>query len=632
MSYNPVIGSSLCLCMMVRNESSVILRALESAKPHIHYWVIVDTGSDDGTYEMIAESLQDIPGELYHRPWVNFGHNRTEVLQLAKGKADYMLIMDADMILNVYAPFHHKLKADAYEIRYEGDLDYSQWMLISGKHDWSYVGVTHEYIQTETFETRDWLPEVSLTHLEDGGNRADKFERDIRLLLEDYQQDPKNSRNLFYLAQSFKDLDQYEEALKWYELRSKLVDTWEEERWYASFQAARMRLLLNQDWSRVRNDLLQVFEKRPWRLEPLFLLIQTLRQRGEVQAAFTYVAFVCQGIPYPVKDTLFIEKTIYRYLLDLEYGICAYATGRISEAIRSFTKLLKTQDIPQTVWEQAVLGLEIANRDLHPVPEIQVEKQLKITVVSAFYNAGEFLENQVKSLLSQQYDNFRILYIDDASTDSCSQYIPESDPRISLIRNISRKGIAYNLHQAITKYCEPDELIVLVDGDDSLKHEHVLQIINHYYQSHNCWVMYSQFEYSDGSRGFCEPFASPKDILIQRAFWRSSHLKTFKAGLFHAIEQIDPSYECLKNQEGEWLESAVDAAIMFPLIEMAGFEKVRYCDQVLYTYNDHNPLSHHHHQMARQSTNFLEVASKRPFPRITSLPTRSIPKLEPELL
>src|SRR5690606_5138351 len=79
-------------------ETDVICRCLESMLPIIDYWVIVDTGSTDGTQAMIKNFMKEkgVPGELHERPWKNFGHNRNEALTLAKGKADYIVFIDAD--------------------------------------------------------------------------------------------------------------------------------------------------------------------------------------------------------------------------------------------------------------------------------------------------------------------------------------------------------------------------------------------------------------------------------------------------------------------------------------------------------------------------------------------------------
>src|SRR5271154_3365703 len=95
---------TICLNMIVKNESHVIRRCLSSLKHLIDYWVIVDTGSTDGTQKTIEEYLYEIPGELHERPWVNFGHNRNEALDLARGKCDYILLMDADEQMRYEVP------------------------------------------------------------------------------------------------------------------------------------------------------------------------------------------------------------------------------------------------------------------------------------------------------------------------------------------------------------------------------------------------------------------------------------------------------------------------------------------------------------------------------------------------
>ena len=80
-------SSSICLNMIVRDEAHVISRCIKAARPHINSYCIVDTGSTDRTKEIVKELLADIPGDIHDRPWINFGHNRTEALQLAQGKS-----------------------------------------------------------------------------------------------------------------------------------------------------------------------------------------------------------------------------------------------------------------------------------------------------------------------------------------------------------------------------------------------------------------------------------------------------------------------------------------------------------------------------------------------------------------
>ena len=78
----------------------MIQRCLRSARGLIQTWVICDTGSSDRTRELIVDALDGIPGELHQCDWVNFGHNRTELMERAYGKADYLLLIDADMTVS----------------------------------------------------------------------------------------------------------------------------------------------------------------------------------------------------------------------------------------------------------------------------------------------------------------------------------------------------------------------------------------------------------------------------------------------------------------------------------------------------------------------------------------------------
>src|SRR6201993_3432328 len=116
-SDSAIARPAICLNMIVRNEAHIIGETLDSVAPYISSWVIVDTGSDDGTQELIRNHMArlGIPGELHERPWRNFGHNRTEALNLAQGHGDYIWVIDADDTV-VGAPEFTELRADVYEL------------------------------------------------------------------------------------------------------------------------------------------------------------------------------------------------------------------------------------------------------------------------------------------------------------------------------------------------------------------------------------------------------------------------------------------------------------------------------------------------------------------------------------
>src|SRR5580692_5161489 len=110
------MSRSICLNMIVKNEASVTRRCLDSVRPFVSSWAIVDTGSTDGTQDVIRAHLRDLPGELFERPWRDFGTNRSEAIELARARADYLIIIDADEVLEAAPAFElPDLTLDAYQ-------------------------------------------------------------------------------------------------------------------------------------------------------------------------------------------------------------------------------------------------------------------------------------------------------------------------------------------------------------------------------------------------------------------------------------------------------------------------------------------------------------------------------------
>ena len=95
----PSVGAhrkSICLCMIVKDEADTIAPTLRSCRELIDYWVICDTGSTDGTPALVRQELEGVPGELHDDVWVDFGHNRTRLMERARGRSEYLLLLDAD--------------------------------------------------------------------------------------------------------------------------------------------------------------------------------------------------------------------------------------------------------------------------------------------------------------------------------------------------------------------------------------------------------------------------------------------------------------------------------------------------------------------------------------------------------
>lgn len=309
---------TICLVMIVRNEEKILRRCIESVRPIISSWCICDTGSTDKTPELINSLLGDLPGTLHHDRWENFGHNRSLGIARAKGKADYHLLLDADMVLNVASPLP-SLSADRYLLRFTGDFDYWVERLISDRHDWTYHGVTHEYIDSPTAAPPERLIQLTVTHFEDGGGRLERYQRDTALLEAAIKHEPGNSRYVYYLAQCYRDSGRFAEALEWYQKRVSMGG-WNQEIWSALYQVGRMQELLGLDWRVVLNSYLQAFNFRPFRLEPIYRIARFYRENRQYALGLHFSRLINE-VGYPT-DLLFVEKDVYEKLLPMEYEAC----------------------------------------------------------------------------------------------------------------------------------------------------------------------------------------------------------------------------------------------------------------------------------------------------------------------
>jgi glycosyltransferase involved in cell wall biosynthesis len=342
--------SSICLCMIVRNEAAVIERCLESVGPLIDTWVICDTGSIDETRELIRKALADVPGELHERPWVDFGHNRTELMALALGKADYLLLIDADMTVSFDKARVRHLDASSYMLRHAEDPEYWVKRLVRADRRWRYVGVTHEYITTDGDDQARNLHAIVIHHHGDSGTRTEKFERDLRLLTDELERHPSDARTVFYLAQTLRDLGRIEESIDYYRRRSGMGG-WEEEVFYSLYQLG----VLTERAGRRDQAIATLFEawdRRPQRIEPLYELSWMFRERGLHHAAYMVTQ---RGIDAPVPpDTLFVHRWVYDWGLLFEYSIAAYWAGRPRAALDACDRLLKVPQLPDAYREQVI--------------------------------------------------------------------------------------------------------------------------------------------------------------------------------------------------------------------------------------------------------------------------------------
>jgi len=340
---------TICLNMIVRDEAHIVAEVLDAVAPYISSWVIVDTGSADGTQDLIRAHMAHlgIPGELHERPWRDFGHNRSEALILAQGHCDYIWVIDADDMVSGTMDFSD-LSADVYSLRYGTGFNYWRRQVFRDGMPWRYVGVVHEFPTCDIQYSEDRLE--GDYHLESrrlGGRNLDpkKYERDRDLLLAEVGRNPEDVRSVFYLAQSYFDLGDYRNAHYWYSLRAEMGD-FPEEVYYSLYRVAESMSRLEEPWALVQDAYLKAWEFRPTRAEPLHAMAFRYRNDKRYQLGYLFAERAAQ-IPLPETDVLFVNADVYQWRALDEQAVCASWMGKNSEAFALFQRILSNGHLPE---------------------------------------------------------------------------------------------------------------------------------------------------------------------------------------------------------------------------------------------------------------------------------------------
>jgi len=221
----------------------------------------------------------------------------------------------------------------------------------------------------------------------------------------------------------------------------------------------------------------------------------------------------------------------------------------------------------------------------------------RFRIIVPVYNAEEYIERCLLSIVGQDYKNYDVTVIDDCSTDRTIE-IAQKYP-VKIHRNEFRSWSGLTGMIPVIKGFDPQDIIMEVDGDDpGLADANVLSFLNTVYQE-DVWLTYGQFKpLSEKYNGFCCPFGlieGRKNLEREEVFvttdtyrasgmWITSHLRTWKKWLWANINEDD-----FKDEDGNLFVTCSDCSSMYPMIEMAGEEHIKFIDKILYVYNDLNP-------------------------------------------
>jgi glycosyltransferase involved in cell wall biosynthesis len=324
--------------MIVKDEEDVLERALLSAKPWIQTWVIVDTGSTDGTKDVIRRCLGDISGLLFDRPWINFGHNRTEALELCRGQMDWAIMLDADdNLAGTVPPAELWLRTDfdGFLMKiHHGDIVHKRPQIFRVAADWCYKGALHEHAicrGTDQSKLAELPAESYMVTRCEGARSKDpqKYLKDALLLEMEYRQNPLDSRTVFYLAQSYRDAGRKQESIAYYRKHLDLSGTWIQERYLSLVNLIGMV----EDFDEQLRLGWMAVELCPERLEAQYSVLRNRRVAG--QSTRIQQIYALGSVTANRKVTeghLFVNPSIYSWGMDDELSVVAFAAGHYRES------------------------------------------------------------------------------------------------------------------------------------------------------------------------------------------------------------------------------------------------------------------------------------------------------------
>jgi glycosyltransferase involved in cell wall biosynthesis len=523
--------------MIVKDEATVIRRCLDSVRPLIDRWTIVDTGSTDGTQEIIRDHLRDLPGTLIERPFVNFAHNRNEAIAQAREEADYLFVIDADEVVVLVDGFVlPRLEADSYnaEVAYEGST-YLRRQFVRAALPWRYRGVVHEILECREARTEAFLPGLWTIPHHDGVRARDPttYRRDAILLERALIDEPDNARYVFYLAQSYRDAGELELAIRNYERRAAMGG-WVEEVWYSRYQVAVLKERLERPWPETMAAYLAAHQLRPDRAEPLFRVGAYYRRREEHHLAQLFLARA-HGIPCPPSDRLFVERSLYDHGIAFEHAVASNQVGDHAGVIDASNRLLRSDGLPAELTEDAVRHRRHSVDALSPPGRRVPAPQL--TVVLVLESAGPELDDCVEGLLRQDAENFDVVVLDCEAAVGSRIRLPLDDARFEL-RPAGAAGPDAALRELAAARGADDAILVLTPAD-TLAGPSALRRIQAAFEDAACALVYGQHRTSSGRLGDAEP--APSDAAFQErgpALAGCSPI-AFRAGLAQRAAQQD---------------------------------------------------------------------------------------------
>ena len=363
----------LAVVIMVKNEVDVIIPTLQPfIDAGIQSFLIYDTGSTDGTQQKICNHLARcniLDAHLVEEPFIDFGTSRNRALDVAENiftDTIFLLMLDAEWYMhNVDELLHFcRLNKDyiapgctgsCYLMRLftaEDSINNYVIRLMRNGYNVRYQGPVHETIMALPSGIVPDSVYFEYAPQKDGKKKSkDRFFRDYELLKKDYDKDPFNTRTLFYLGQTCQFLNDWQQAIFFYKKRLELGEL-SEEKYLAAYRIGYaieylLEEIKNEDslqqyrWEDALHYYLKAHYIMPHRAEPLFRIACHYIRNNQHSVAYLFAIRAAQ-LPFPQRDSLFVEKKIYDYLRYDILGQCAIYAGEIAAGKTAILKAMET--------------------------------------------------------------------------------------------------------------------------------------------------------------------------------------------------------------------------------------------------------------------------------------------------
>lgn len=238
-----------------------------------------------------------------------------------------------------------------------------------------------------------------------------------------------------------------------------------------------------------------------------------------------------------------------------------------------------------------------------------------MVILTGFYNAQDYIERCIGSIMSQKYKDFTCYITHDLSTDNSVNLVKElikDDSRFILIDDNDKKLYQAGNFDKVIRYnsrIADNEVLVEVDGDDYLPDVNVLTRIDDVYKNPDIWIANGSFKFSTGGNGFSSKQTN-FDNLRQAAF-TASHIRTWRAFLWRNIKQDD-----LFDENGNYWQWSSDLCFMYPMLEMSGEEHYHFMSDINYVYNNDNPINEHKVNMSMVNSFTARLKAKEKYSKL----------------